>query len=312
MIGNPGRVLVTGATGFIGKYVMRALSDAGWAIDAMARVSSDQDAPGVRWVTGDLDQPASFESLVVGCDSVVHLGAFIPPNFADSAFAEACIRRNGIATLRLAEAAASAGVRRFVYVTSGNVFAPEETNPGENGRLYPVARATYYLASKVLGEIYVEHVRATRNLGALTLRITSTYGHGMPETTVVGRFMALASRGACLEVRDGGVPTYDLLYVGDVARVITAALEHGEAGVYNLGGGRAYRVAELAQAVSATYPERDVRIATAPLVGAPATSFPALRIDKAQAAWGFIPTPLGQGLGAMRRAAESPETARGK
>ncbi len=52
MIGNPGRVLVTGATGFIGKYVMRALSDAGWAIDAMARVSSDQDAPGVRWVTG--------------------------------------------------------------------------------------------------------------------------------------------------------------------------------------------------------------------------------------------------------------------
>ncbi len=305
MTQSPRRVLVTGATGFIGTHVVRALLSAGWAVDAMVREPPSRSfGPGVRLVPGNLDSPDQFSALVSGTSAVVHLAAFLPPSWVDSLHADTLVRRNALATLRLAESTLEVGGRRFVYVSSGNSFAPGVENPTEDCPLYPVARATYYLASKVLGEFYVEHLRRTLGLDAVTLRITSTYGDGMPPSAVVARFMSAAARGGTLDVRDGGVPTYDLVYVGDVVAAIVRAASSSPAGVYNVGGGRAYTVAEIASAAAAVYEERRPCVRIVPPDGPPAPGFPSLSIDRARAAWQYEPTPLAVGLASMRCALE--------
>ena len=137
------RVLVTGASGFVGGHVVRALLTAGFEVDAMVRQPpSKPQWDGVRLVSGDLDRPDGFAALVEECTAVVHLAAFLPPSWVDSAHADALVRRNGLATLRLAEAVLAAGVDRFVYVAAGNAYAPSAVRPTEESSLYPVARAT--------------------------------------------------------------------------------------------------------------------------------------------------------------------------
>lgn len=301
MIGMRGRVLVTGATGFVGRHTVRELAARGWQIDAMVRQPPTLALGAqVRTVRGELGVHDGYADLMSECAAVVHVAAFIPESWTDSSQADTLLQRNALATLRLAEAAIAAGVKRFIYVTSGNVFAPGIDQPREDSPIYPIARATYYLSSKALGEMYVEHLRRIRGLNAVILRVTSVYGPGMPSSSVVAQFMTAARDGSVLEVRDGGIPAYDLLYVEDAAKLIVQALEGGSPGVYNAGGGCAYSVEEIARAAISAFEGTGARLLIVPHHGEPVPGFPALAIDRARATWNFNPRTLAEGLSAMR------------
>src|SRR3954467_875524 len=77
------RIGVTGATGFLGRYLVAELAGAGHHCRCWARPSSDRtglEAPGrsIAWVSGDLGEPGSEQGLVEGCDAVVHAALFRP------------------------------------------------------------------------------------------------------------------------------------------------------------------------------------------------------------------------------------------
>jgi UDP-glucose 4-epimerase len=122
----------------------------------------------------------------------------------------------------------------------------------------------------------------------------------MPRNSVVAFFMAQAIARKPLPVRDGGVPSCDFVYIGDVARLVTAALETGVDGIYNAGSGTATSVLDLAHAVKATFSEFPVGIDVAPAAGRAPASFPPLSMAKAQAMWGHSPMSLKAGLAAFR------------
>ena len=112
------KVLVTGAAGTIGRPLTAALASAGYAVRAAAREPRAPSAPpGVETVRlGDLAEPFDWSPLLAGIDAVVHLAgiAHIGARAAETQYD----RVNHLATAELARAAAEAGVRHFIFVSS--------------------------------------------------------------------------------------------------------------------------------------------------------------------------------------------------
>lgn len=293
------RVLVTGATGFLGRYLLTELLVEGYEVVALIHESelpANLKTRVARIIHGNIRDADIISEAVSQVDAVCHFAAYTPSDYNDSAYAEACLQINSLATLKLAQAALEKPGCRFVYSSAGNAYSFTDAVATEESLLYPADRATYYLASKMVGEFYVEHLRRVAGLQAVCFRISSPYGWGMKEKSVVARFMNSAHQGSPLQVWDGGIPTYDFVHVIDVARLVIAALKGGEPGIYNVGSGVAHSVLDLAQVVADTYPEREMSIEVRPPRGSIPASFPALSIDKAVKMWGYRPLSLREGL----------------
>lgn len=110
------RVLVTGASGFIGPHVVAGLRAKGYSVRVAQRRESPVDKGIERVVIGDLSEPVDWHPAVAGVRHVVHLAglAHAGPGLDESLYR----RVNTEATLALAEATQSAGAARFVYISS--------------------------------------------------------------------------------------------------------------------------------------------------------------------------------------------------
>src|SRR6266508_2559235 len=231
------RVLVTGASGFIGRHVVRALLDASWDVVALVRDRSvPAEIQGARTERGDVTDTASYRSLLKDCGAVCHLAAYVPAAAGPDTLEE-CMRVNAAATGRLAFEAAAVPGMRFVFFGAGNVYAPSGRPATEDAPVYPRGPAAAYLVSKLAGEMLVEQIRETRGLHAVSLRIASPYGPGMRQGSSATTFMERAARGETLVVKDGGRHAADLIWVGDVGVVSLRALEGTAQGVFNIGSG---------------------------------------------------------------------------
>ena len=117
-------MLVTGGTGFIGGRVVAALRERGAQVRVLVRSREAKQAPGwhgdaVEKVLGDLDDTASLARACVGVDTVLHVAGFAHADAADTPdFAARRWTVNAEGTFRLLDAAAMAGIRRFVFLSS--------------------------------------------------------------------------------------------------------------------------------------------------------------------------------------------------
>jgi len=301
-------VLVTGAAGFLGRHTVAALVDQGWHVIAISRQQPPPSpvGPSVRWIQGDVTDIGFMIEALRRVDAICHLAAHIPADHEDVNQVVKCLEVNAAATLRLADLAANQGIRRFVYLSGSNAYKFEGDPKGsgnlsvdENHPLYPTGHGSYYLTSKFAGEVFLEHIRQTCGLPAITLRVSTPYGPQMSPRSIVADFMSSAQSGHGLCVRNGGIATYDFVYVYDVIGVVTQALAGGEPGVYNVGTGQATSVMELAHAVAATFPDRDIPIIVESgdaSVSVGTIRFPAIDCSKAARILGFQPRGLKAGL----------------
>ncbi|MFK0222890.1 NAD-dependent epimerase/dehydratase family protein [Streptomyces vinaceus] len=162
------KVLVTGATGFLGGHVVDGFLRSGHEVRALVREGSDtsrlRSLPGVELVTGDLSRARSLRGVVDGCGAVLHSAARVVEHGTRAQFTEA----NVIGTLRLLEAARRASAGRFVFVSSPSALM----RPGEGDRLgvdesapYPERWFNDYCATKARAE---RHVLASDGYGLTT------------------------------------------------------------------------------------------------------------------------------------------------
>ncbi|MEU2389680.1 NAD-dependent epimerase/dehydratase family protein [Streptomyces sp. NPDC007369] len=155
---TPTRILITGATGFLGGHLVDACIASGHDVRALVRPGSDtarlRALPGVELVTGDLTQPATLERAAEGCRAVVHSAARVVDHGSREQFRAA----NITGTLRLMTAARAAGARRFVFVSSpsalmhlreGDRLGIDESTP------YPTRWFNHYCATKAIAEQHV-------------------------------------------------------------------------------------------------------------------------------------------------------------
>jgi len=294
--GRP-RIGLTGATGFLGKAVARAL--AGGGIDVVPLGRSGDRLWQAEW-TADQMHPA-----LADLDILIHAAARVPRDMKDASEAETCLRVNALGTLALVQAAQAAGVKRFLLVSTAN-FVERRPASIEDDALpgcHPIA-APYYLTSKLIAETYLL-ATAGPTMQGLIVRPSAIYGPGMSSgivSVVLNRFR----EGQPIVLHDGGRHAADYVFVDDVAYLIMKAALSSLVGHLNAGSGVASDLQQLASAARAAVPDSPSTVTVeAADPDRPPSGFSALNITRAKVAFGYQPRSLVAGMRDML-----PETVR--
>lgn len=214
-------IAVTGATGFVGRGVVDALLAEGHRVSVLVRNEATAHLPQqVRIVGGDLKNAAALLALVQSADVVVHIaGAVTGVDRQDF------IDVNVTGTAAIAGAARSAGVKRFVYVSSLAATEPE---------------LNAYAESKAQAEQHLSELQSEMSIAIL--RPAAIYGPG--DTATLPLLQALTSRIAFIPGTPNGV--FSLVHVDDVVRALVAATTSEVEGTFELDdGGDGYHWADM-------------------------------------------------------------------
>ena len=222
------RILVTGASGFVGQALLRELVAAGHEVNAAVR--NQQAALNVAnqarsVITGEISEETDWGEAVQGCESVIHLAArvHVMKEKAEDPL-EAFRRVNVRGTGQLAQAALKAGVKRFIYLSSIKVN-------GEQTQVVPFAHddtpapGDAYAQSKSEAEVLLREFEG-KGLETVIVRSPLVYGPG-----VKGNFLALmkwVAQGiplplACIE------NSRSLVYVGNLVDALMVCVTHEQA-----------------------------------------------------------------------------------
>ena len=233
---QPGLVLVTGASGFVGSALVQAFHRAGYPVRALVRRSSPRTnlSHGIcEIVEGDLRDRASLALALREVRYLVHAAAdyrLWAPSLSE------ILDTNVEGTRNIMEAALRAGVERVVHTSSVATIAVEKdgTPSDETRPLDPDKAIGAYKRSKVLAERLVEQLIAERNLPAVIVNPSAPIGPRDIKPTPTGRIIVEAARGRMPGFLDTGL---NLAHVDDIAAGHLAALQRGRIGArYILGG----------------------------------------------------------------------------
>lgn len=239
------RYLVTGATGFVGRRLLRRLCGPGATVTALVRDrarAADLAAAGVGLVTGDLATGAGLADAVAGADCVLHLAAAVKARDLAGYF-----RVNAGGTRRLAAAAAAMDrPPRIVYCSSLAAAGPAV--PGRPRQEHePAAPVSGYGRSKLAGEWALRAVAG--RVPAVVIRPPVVYGPGDREFLPV---LLGCVRSGLLTQPGFGDRWYSLVHVDDLCTALLAAVHRGRllepdgpAGIYSLADGQPHRLVDL-------------------------------------------------------------------
>jgi nucleoside-diphosphate-sugar epimerase len=224
------KIAVTGATGFLGRYLVVRLAAAGHRLTCWHRPTSDlghfpgQIAAGsIRWIDGSLSDDRTGRELVEGADAVVHAALDHPGGGFRGGEGDLgrFVETNVVGSVRLIEAARAAAVGRFVFISSCAVHEKilsdrllDETHP-----TWP---SSHYGAHKVAIEAFVHSFGFGHDYPICALRPTGIYGLAHPPRA--SKWFSLVQQvreGAPVDCRRGGKE----VHASDVARAVLLLLE---------------------------------------------------------------------------------------
>jgi nucleoside-diphosphate-sugar epimerase len=221
---RPSCILVTGATGFVGRALVHRLLADRRTVRAAVRPDSAALPPDVEPViVGDIGADTDWRTALAGVDGVVHLAARAHIVHDSSPDAHALYRAvNTLGTLRLAEAAATAGVRRFVFLSSVRVHGERSTGAPFN-ESSPLAATDPYGRSKAEAERGLAALAAAGGLEPVILRPPLVYGPGARGN--FARLVRLVERGVPLPL--GAVRNRrSLVFLGNLVDAIVLSVDH--------------------------------------------------------------------------------------
>ncbi|HSS70092.1 MAG TPA: hopanoid-associated sugar epimerase [Casimicrobiaceae bacterium] len=230
------RVLVTGASGFVGSAIVRAFLGTGYTVRALVRAVSRPDnlaGLSIEIAQGDIRDPTAVARAVAGTSYLVHAAADYRLWARDPG---AIVRTNVEGTRIMMQAALAARVERIVHTSSVATLAPRADGEAadETQRLPETGAVGAYKRSKVVAERLVEKMISHDGLPAVIVHPSTPVGPRDIRPTPTGRVIVAAASGRMPAFVDTGL---NLVHVDDVAAGHVAALERGAIGErYILGG----------------------------------------------------------------------------
>lgn len=257
--GSFGKVLVTGGAGFIGSELVRQLASEASEVVIVDNLCNgkrenvdDVLCDAVRFEACDIRDLDAMRALLRGVDVVFHLACLGVRHSIHSPLENHEV--NASATLSLLETARAEGVRRFVYVSSSEIYGTARSVPMTEET--PAFPHTVYGASKLAGDCYTRAYFDTYQFPTVVVRPFNSYGprshHEGDSGEVIPKFLLRTLSDRPMIIFGDGTQTRDFTYVSDTARAILLAGTREEAvgRTINIGFGAELTVNELARTVA--------------------------------------------------------------
>jgi farnesol dehydrogenase len=230
-------VLVTGATGFVGKQLALRLAVSGHTVHALYRSEAKIEGlkhPNIKPFKGALGDLASIDNAMKGCDQVYHLAAFAAVWTRN---AEEIYEQNVQGTVNILESARKLGVKRVVYTSTAGVFGPSGENPNTEDSPLAETHFIHYDRSKVQAEQKVK-AYAKDGMDVVIVHPTRVYGPGkLGDSNGVTRMIRDYLNGNWHIIPGNGKSVGNYVFIDDVVDGHILAMEKGRKGErYLLGG----------------------------------------------------------------------------
>jgi len=239
------KVLITGASGFIGQHLAQALQKQGWRVHGLDHSAQPERLKNLIWYQGDICDNVLLGKAGRGCRYIVHL-ACLPLEVCHHHAMEAQ-KVNVTGTVKCLEMARQEGVERFIFASSGQVYGGSAQLPNKEDDL-PMPRSIY-AASKSAAEAWCRAYNVLYGMNVMSLRLFNVYGRTLdnqPRQTVESLFWEQTLRGEKPCIYGNPQSGRDFIHVYDVVRAMTLALtvSNGE-GIINIGSGKMITLADL-------------------------------------------------------------------
>lgn len=233
------RILITGATGFIGRHLVERLAPT-HELFALVRQVPPTSQPGVHYLCQDLAQPLDHHQLPQQLDAIIHQAALIDNKIGDDALP---FLVNVVGTWRLLDYAAAVGVKTFVHASTGGIYGCSrkvlrESDPPNPMDLYSLTKAQAELAVQA----------APGDFHKIVLRYFFPYGVGTPNP--IPSYVRRAVRGEPIEILASGGPLFNPLHITDAVEATIQTVDLKHSATINIAGRQVTSFAEIAQIAS--------------------------------------------------------------
>jgi dTDP-glucose 4,6-dehydratase len=253
------KIFVTGGAGFIGSNFIRLLLAGEPACSVvnfdkltyagnLSNLESVALSDRYKFIKGDICDRQAIDSAMAGCSHVVHFAAesHVDRSIYDPA---PFIQTNVTGTFFLLEAARSLGVKRFVHISTdevyGDIAAPQFAD--EN---FPLRPSSPYSSAKAASDLLVNSYIRTYAFPAILTRSANNYGPYQFPEKFIPLMISNALQGKCLPVYGDGKQQRDWLHVEDNCHAILQVLKNGTVGeIYNIGGAGIHENLEIVREV---------------------------------------------------------------
>jgi dihydroflavonol-4-reductase len=274
---------VTGASGFLGGYMVEELVRRGHLVVGMVRKGSDTDLLrklGIELRIGDLEDQASLETVTKGVDAVIHLAAYYTLNGRKERYE----RINVQGTQSLMEAMLKNGVHRLVYCSSTEAMGPTPHPPADEDS--PCEPNYEYGRSKLRSENLIREYRK-KGIEFTIIRPSGIYGPRNLDDVSYWFITSYANTGASKIMVGSGKRVLQFAHVEDVVQGFVLALERSEVSagrVYFITDSRAYSYEQIYGIMAIIFgkppPKWYVNVLLAKMIAAPIQAFNWLRMKK--------------------------------
>jgi len=250
------KILVTGASGFVGSHLVPYLLEAGHSIVAagrdqkrLERTFPEKDRKLTLVATSyDGDLVDLFNDNKI--NAIVHLAAKLPSRATPDQL-DAYIVANVLLLERILNASLRYGVKNVVYLSSQSVYSSFNKLPFSESE--PARPDNFYGLSKLMGEELAGMYNRVHDMQIKSLRAAQLIGKGEREGYMLSMFIEKARRGEPLSVWGDGKGARDYLSIDDLNSAILSALLYEVTGVFNIGSGRPVTHLELAKTISRVF-----------------------------------------------------------
>lgn len=244
------RIMITGGAGFIGSHLVRNILDGVYAelvdahvvvVDLLTYAGNVDNLPSsshksrLTFAHEDVCDSRRIEPLMRDCDVVIHLAAESHVDRSITGWAHEFVTTNVLGTQVLLDLARRCGVRRFVHVSTDEVYGSIKL--GRYTETAPLNPSSPYSASKAGAEHIVSAYAHTHNLDAVITRGANTYGPNQYPEKLIPRFITRLLSNHTVPLYGDGRHVRSWLHVSDHCHGIVRALTRGKTGqAYNIRG----------------------------------------------------------------------------
>lgn len=261
--------LVTGGTGFVGRYIIEELAARGTSTVSYNRDFSVSPHASVVAVQGELfDLPKLVRTITeYNVDRIIHTAAMSHPEISIE-LPITTFAANVEGTLHLLEAARMAGARRVVNFSSECAYGDQNEDEIVRESAHPLPNTPYgvtKVATELLGRVYSR----LYDLDVVSLRVTEVYGPGLKMPEILKDVINAAVHGDPYSMSSGGDHRFHFVHANDVASAAILACDSSNLPgfVYNISGGEQVTIAQMVELVRKRFPGADLNVGAGHLKG---------------------------------------------